>query len=97
MILGIFSSQYRSEGKALAAVSIVSNGDQIGIRVITDGVDARHFTTTDMIYSKIFLVCRILLPSLFAVDVLYDFEVIDCTKDEKYGRRGSDNGGESGV
>lgn len=31
------------------------------------------------------------------VDVLYDFEVIDCTKDEKHGRRGSDNAGENRI
>ena len=73
MILGIFSSQYRSEGKALAAVSIVSNGDQIGIRVIADGVDTRHLSATDMINTQELLVRRILLPSLLTVDIFHNF------------------------
>ena len=53
MILGIFSSQYGTEGKALTAMGIVGNGDQIGIRVIADGVDTRHLSATDMINTQV--------------------------------------------
>ena len=64
MLLGVLRSQDCSEGKALTTMGIVGNGNQIGIRVIADGVDAWHFTTTDMIHSKVLLVRCILLPRL---------------------------------
>ena len=72
MILGILCCQYGAEGKALAAMCIVGNRNQVGIRVIADSVDAWHLTTTDMVYTQELLVCRIFLPVLLAVDVLHN-------------------------
>ena len=53
-------------------MSIVSNRNQVSIRIIADGMDARHLTTADMIHTQILLVCGILLPSLLAVDILHN-------------------------
>ena len=72
MLLGILRSEHGSEGKALTAMGIVRDSDQISIRVIADGMDARHLTTADIIHTQQFRVCRLLCPSLLAVQTLYD-------------------------
>ena len=73
MLLRVLRSQHSAEGKALTAMGIVGDRDQISLRVIADGVDARHLTTTDMIDAQELLVRRILLPRLLTVDILHDF------------------------
>ena len=47
VILGVFSSQYSTECKSLAAVGIVGDGNLVGLGIITDAVDARHLIPTD--------------------------------------------------
>ena len=73
MLLCVLRCQHGSEGKALAGVGIVSDGNQIGIRIITDGMDARHLTSADMIHTEILLVCRILFPSLLTINAFHNF------------------------
>ena len=48
MVFRKFGSQHSSEGKTFAGVGIVRDGDQVSLRVIADGMDARHFATPDM-------------------------------------------------
>ena len=52
-------------------MGIVGNGDDIGIRVIADGMNARHLTTADMIHTQQFGVCGILCPGFLTVDILH--------------------------
>ena len=73
MVLRVLCCQHSTQGKALTTVGIVGDRDQIGIGVIADGMDARHLTTTDMIHTKVFLICCIFLPGLFTVDIFHDF------------------------
>ena len=53
-------------------MGVMSYRDDISIRVITDGMNARHLTTTDMIHTQQFRVCRILCPGFLAVDILHN-------------------------
>ena len=69
VFLGELSGQHGTEGESLAGVGIMGDGDEVGIRVVTDGMDARHLTAANVIDTQILLVRRVLFPSLLAVDV----------------------------
>ena len=58
MVLGIFSSQNGTESKALARMGVVSYGNKVSIRIVTDSMDARHLAATDVIDAQELLVCR---------------------------------------
>ena len=70
MILRIFSCKYCPQRKALTAMGIMGNRYQIGIGIITDRMNTRYLTTTDMIHTQQLLVCRVFSPCLFTVDTL---------------------------
>ena len=72
MLGRIFSSKHSTQRKALTRVGIVSNGYDVGIRVVANGMNARHLATTDVVNTQELLVCGILLPGFLAIDALYN-------------------------
>ena len=49
MVFGELSGEHGTEGKALAAVSVVGDGDAVGLRVVRDGMDAGHLVVADAV------------------------------------------------
>ena len=49
MVFGELSGEDSTEGKALAAVSVVGDGDAVGLRVVSDGMDAGHLIVADAV------------------------------------------------
>ena len=70
MVLGVLCSEYGTKGKALTRMGIVGNGNDVGLRIVADGMDASHLTTTDVVDAQQLGVCGILSPSLLSVDIL---------------------------
>ena len=44
---GIFGGQHGAQGKAAAVLGVVGDGDTVGLGVVADAVDARHFAQAD--------------------------------------------------
>ena len=56
----------------MARVGIMGDGDDVGIRVVTNGVDASNLASADVVNAQQTGVGGVLCPSLFAVDVFKD-------------------------
>ena len=52
MVLRIFGCQHCTEGETTAGMCIMSDGDQILLAIIADGMDAWHLITADAIDGK---------------------------------------------
>ena len=53
-------------------MGIVGDGDAVGIRVIADGVDARHLTSADVVYTKKFRVGGVFGPAFLTLQTCYN-------------------------
>jgi hypothetical protein len=47
MIKGIFSSEYSSQGKSLAAMGVVGDAYAVGLSIITNSMNTRNFVMTN--------------------------------------------------
>ena len=72
MVFGVLCSQHGTKGKALTRMGVMGNCNDVSLRIVADGMDTCHLTTTDMVDTQQFGVCGILSPSFLAVDVLHN-------------------------
>ena len=61
-------------------MGVMGNGNQIGIRVIADGVNTGHLTTTDVIHTQQFGIGGFLCPSFLSVQIGYN---LLCQRDSR--------------
>ena len=72
MLMGILGGKHSTKGKALTRMGVVSDGDDVGFRVVAHRMDAWHLATTDMVDAQQLRVGGVLGPRFLAVDILYD-------------------------
>ena len=76
MLLRIFSGQHGTQGKPLARMGIVGDGDAVGLRIIAHGMNTGHLSTAQRIDAERCRIVRLILLTLYptglAIQILQD-------------------------